>query len=176
MSLTRDGQMPWGKHKGTLLSNVPVEYFKFIRGQDWINEDNNVELRAFIDHEYPELSEGAPEPSERTSGGSDATCRDCGKPVIWIKSDGKNIPLSASPVQVAGSRAFQYHFDTCSQSNNQASKPSSAPAEEFGDGQPPLPHEPPPGVDLDGTGSTDEESPVSPDDMGPPEDDDDVPF
>jgi len=35
--LNDDSPMPWGKHKGTRLGDVPLDYLKWALKQDWID-------------------------------------------------------------------------------------------------------------------------------------------
>ena len=124
MPLTRDDPMPWGKHMGTPLGDITENYFKFIRAQDWINDDRNIDLRDWIDDALPEFKEEIPERS--SSGGSDSgsTCNGCGEAIAWIKVDGKNTPIDLEPTILDGKRAFMHHFDTCTKSKKSvASEP-----------------------------------------------------
>ena len=42
--LSSDYVMPWGKHKGEKLMDVPRSYIEWVLEQDWATDNRNIEL------------------------------------------------------------------------------------------------------------------------------------
>ena len=47
--LTDEDLMPFGKHKGERLCDIPASYFLWLSGQDWL--DKFPALKAYVDSE-----------------------------------------------------------------------------------------------------------------------------
>jgi hypothetical protein len=47
-------KMPWGKHKGKLISQVPTSYLQWVANQDWFHKHG----RKFVDTVNNELGVG----------------------------------------------------------------------------------------------------------------------
>lgn len=44
--MSNDPKMPFGKHKGQLLSDCPTPYLDWILGQDWLKDDLKADVEA----------------------------------------------------------------------------------------------------------------------------------
>ena len=50
-------ELPFGKHEGERIRDVPVSYLDWLIGQDWLDEDLREDVEAFLedDPEWREL-------------------------------------------------------------------------------------------------------------------------
>lgn len=53
--MNSDSLMPWGKHKGERISDVPASYLDWLIGQDWIDEWPDV--KAYIEQNLDAIHE-----------------------------------------------------------------------------------------------------------------------
>jgi len=41
-------QMPFGKHKGSLIEDVPLSYLEWLLSQDWLKDPMKTEINTFL--------------------------------------------------------------------------------------------------------------------------------